>query len=1283
MKINNLGGGKMVKRIGAGLLLLALTALPAAAQTSAYQTMTLTGDFSGFDAGRNNMVLVSNNTWEITISLTAANKYWFKFAANGSYTINWGHTATNTFTVPFTSTATTNSAHDIYIAPIQEGIYRFRFNSSTRQYWVDFMGLLPENANLLRNAGFETAGSSDFDAYYWERNVPDVFGDNWGNSFREDYRQRSGFWMGAVGADPINFGGWYQDVTFLPDYEYVFKGYFYIDPAWTAAVQEVKVEFFDNAYNFVGQESLTLTGLTNSWQLRTFTATPPFEANWARTVINVSGAGTKGTLEFDDLEVTARSKASQNFDTWDFASAAGQHSRGGWLVSTGYVVVGDLARAIRSAALKNDTASPTNGGFIQSGMLTSGVGTVSFFYRHGWTNEETSPSGPILLDIETSADGTNFTAVYTITNVLNAGYQNFTRQFNFAAQKFLRIHHKGGSTNTVIIDDITIGVPSSVTLFQDFDNWPVTTSTNGSHTFGGWLVRSGKVITAGAYAGQSALIAPSTNSFTNSITSVLYSNGVGDISFNYARGTNGVGPANLAIQISSNGTTWQTIDTIEQILDPGYATYNNSYFFYSPQYVRILNLYSPSTGNSSGLVLIDEGFATNTPSVGWVYNDTGYYTSDSSSGVAIPSIRFDDSGDYIETPTIFGNPTGLTFWIKGQQLSGSTLLIQGSTNAGSSYNITIGLATNISGSEDTYEYTIANTNINKIKFTYNKAAGNLSFDDFKVFGTFGGVAPPAQSVFIDNIYVGIPTEYRNQNFDAWSTQTSYGTHKFQGWTAGVRAIIDTNFAYQAKVVRLDNTPGGKPYLQSPPLTEGIGTLSFRYRHWDGTPALTLLVQMSANSVNWVTITNLSVSSTTYQTFERLVNSYTNFAVRLLVDGGADRLLIDDVVIGKPQPAATLSIDASISPTAPYTNDPVHILANYSPSFGAQNVAMTSYYRVGTSGVFTAIPMAITNFIQFGTVTPIPKQTTNTIVQYYIRASFTGPGSDVNSPIFYPPGGSNSPASYGIPRDPPGSVWINEVKYNDLFSDTNFYGDFASVGFVELAGKAEIVMDGWKLQFYLSTTNSSPLIQASYNLTGQAIPDDIGGYGFWVIGTEGLPGRYMTLTNYLYQTPLGIRLINEKGFIIDAISFGGTMPNFVRVSANDFDQYPGTTGVSRIGFGFTRDEFSWLGGVENTPGQPNQGQFFELVATNLDPPPDLDWMVVSNGVMYMWSVANTSMWNAAPYYTTNLVATPQNWTPVTPFSSFPSSGSDNGTNRMWFTIPTNLNAAAYRIRFTQP
>lgn len=1280
-----------VKRIIAAtavaVMMLNATAL---AQTSLYHSMTLAGNFQGWNPGANNMRLVSNNTWEITLFLAATvETNEFKFVSNGSFdSADWGKIGSPNYTTPvFGVTADLETPNNIRLHRVREGIHRFRFNNSTREFWIDRIGDIPEGTNLLKNAGFELPGSSEFDALHWKRGFPDIHGDQYGNSFRAGWRSHEGSWMAAIGAVPDNWGGMYQEVPFGSEYDYAFEGYFNRDPAWTAVVQEVKVEFFNNAFNQLGSAILPLTGITSSgiFTPRSFPASAPAGSTWARTVINVSGAGNSGTLEFDALNVRAFSRPSQSFNSWDFAHYTGNHSRGGWHITNGRTTTNG-AYTFRSAVLTNPSGTLTNTSRIFSGKLTNGIGTLSFWYRHGNNNEDVTPTNPVSFIVELSPDGISYAEVGSRSGILNDFFQQFIAEYNESNQRYVRITHIGG-TNDLVLDDIAITISSPVSVLMNFDNWPDSGTNYGCHTHSGWSVCTGRITTISAFQGKSAQLAPPSATFTNTITSPLFSNGIGTVTFRYARGDNGNGPAQFAVMRSTDNINWQTIDFFDQVTSPGYQIYSKSFFFDEPSYLRIGNIFNTNSGVTGGMLILSEGFndATNTP--GWFFNlaSTPTYTSAGNFGEQSPSMRFDNTGETIISPEFpSGITTGLAFWAKGQTINGASYLsISGRVvNAGvTNWTLIANLhgLTNILNSGGNYGITVPlPLNISQLRFTYIKSGGNLSFDDVQITGIADSSSPP-QSLRIDEIFVQEPIEFRNQNFETWPTRATFGEYEHQGWFAGGRTIINSDNAFEGQAVRLDNRSpqNAQPYIQSPLLSAGIGSVTFKYRNWQTSPSpaqvLHTAVQLSSNGTDWVTVDSLSMTTGVYQTYSRLLNATNMYAVRIQITNGNERGMVDDIEISKPQPPATLTINAFNTPSAPFIEDSVHLIANVSPSFGANNIQLTAFYRIGTSGVFSIIPMAITNFIQYGTTTPIPPQPTNTLVQYYIRAAFSGPGSENTSPIFFPPGGSNAPAFYGIPRIKPGSVWINEVRYNDVWEE--FFG--LEFRLVELAGKAGTDMTGWSIDFIKLGSNGVAPIAAFLITNNVVIQNQNNGFGFWVLGDETTVSRSQTITNQLYETPpIGIRLLNEMKGVESAVSFEGFIPGYERVNLQDTGLL-GDTSISLTGTGTTYSAFTWV--VTNTTaGAINMNQVFGETGNGpLLDPPDIFRMIISNSTIYVWSVDNTNNWAVAPYYTTSLNVNPQNWQAVTPFNS--SFGG--GTNTVWFTIPTNVNVI-YRLRFSE-
>ncbi len=136
--------------------------------------------------------------------------------------------------------------------------------------------------------------------------------------------------------------------------------------------------------------------------------------------------------------------------------------------------------------------------------------------------------------------------------------------------------------------------------------------------------------------------------------------------------------------------------------------------------------------------IIDEGFAGGvTPPAGWTFTGiAGTYTTAGNFGRESPSLKFDTTGDRVETPAL-NMPTNLAFWIKGQGTdSSSALLVEGYN--GSTW-ATIVSVVPILTTSSTQSMALAD-GFSQLRFTYTKSAGNLAFDDV-IIGGCGGTVP--------------------------------------------------------------------------------------------------------------------------------------------------------------------------------------------------------------------------------------------------------------------------------------------------------------------------------------------------------------------------------------------------------------------------------------------------------------------------------------------------------------------------------------------------------------
>ena len=129
------------------------------------------------------------------------------------------------------------------------------------------------------------------------------------------------------------------------------------------------------------------------------------------------------------------------------------------------------------------------------------------------------------------------------------------------------------------------------------------------------------------------------------------------------------------------------------------------------------------------------GITTATAPIGWTFSApfTTYQTT-GNYGVASPSLKFAATNDQITTPALSAPATQLSFWLKNQGATGSSLKIEGYN--GSSW-ITVNTLTTFPSSGTTIQYNATSTpqlptGLNQFRFTYTKSVGNLAFDDISI-----------------------------------------------------------------------------------------------------------------------------------------------------------------------------------------------------------------------------------------------------------------------------------------------------------------------------------------------------------------------------------------------------------------------------------------------------------------------------------------------------------------------------------------------------------------------
>jgi len=1229
------------------LLLAMLLPARAPAQTSAYSEVNIAGSFNGWNTTTHKLTLIANNTWSGDFSLTNRS-FEFKFTTPG-WTANWGDNNQPNTNLQISGTGDSGGANIKVTNGVDNALLRFTINTSTREYTAFLLNNV--GTNLLLNGGFETQGSASYLARYWAQNEPNLHGYRSGAGVdRSDYGGgHGGSWKGAILGGWAGYGGngtFWQEAPVEPGLPCAASAWFLAEVGtWTSAVQELRLDFFDfNKTNLLASYSTNLAGVTTSWSQYSVTGAAPAQAAWARLVFNVAGAGNDGSLQMDDAGLSATANLrSEDFNAWAYASGAdGNYLRAGWMINTGRTIsaIGtqEMARSGYAAYLANPGAATSGAGFVQSPKYQDGVGTISFWYRHGSTDLDDDPTNPVHLLVQVSAVGDFWTTVGEVRNIVNINYQQANIYTYQADPRYVRIVHAGGSTNRVLIDDVSIGLPEVAPRYMDFNGWDSAGTNLGAHTYLQWLVQTGRVWDVDAHEGKSAFL-PGSSTTVNFVRSPFFEGGYGTISFLYARGTNGTSPARLQLEYSANGTNWTVLETIANIVSPSYSEYEKYFYNPFPAYVRICNVTNPP--GTAGNVLIDEGFAGGvTPPAGWTFfGISSTYSSAGNFGREPPSIRFTNS--WITTPPLV-KPTNVLYWTKGQGINPSSYLLVESTSNDSTWVI---IASNSAIGNTARIYTnVVSTNATRLRFRSFKAGGNLAFDDVIVYGQPAAAGSP-QNLLLDNISIGEADLVRSQNFNEWPTSSSYGNSEFQGWTV-VNAIINTEKAESGQAARLRDGSDPK-YILSPFLAEGLGAVTFDYRRWDDGTAVNYLLQTSTNGTTWTNRDTIAVTSSNYTEYSRYFNITNGVYVRLNWSNGSRQVLFDNIDLSEPAAPATVNLSGTHEPSAPYSNDTVALVAQALALNGARGISVTSYYRVGTSGAWTAAG-TIQDGSTYTIVSNIPAKPIGTIVQYYFKAWFDGPGAELSRPVYYP-ANTNSPLWYGIPRNPPGKVWINEIDYQSHDWDTNNWE------FIELAGEAGMNISGWKIELRDGSTTAYALFDSYTIPTTTTIPSDTNGFGFFVLGGGSLasPPRDLLLTNYLhFHLPGAVRLLNEMNGLEYSLSYDGSIPTYDRIPATDEDFFPPMLeAVILTGTGASYEHFEWSTNMPPTPGAGNPGQQFAepsefaAIPTNLvfsyipdSFSPDAQTMVISNAgsLALTYTVTTNVPWlTVTPTFGSNL------------------------------------------------
>ncbi len=1250
--------------LGPGIYVFALdtsnnlfTVVQTATQSFTIATMTVQGNFIGTPNPPVNMERVGDTSvWASDHHVTNASPFTLRFSANGGVR-RWGATnGTPAFALPAAGTLLTNMTNyaQVTIPGATTGRYRATFNHLTGEFTLQKAYTDDSGINLLANPGFEQGADGGGNAPGWGG------WQAWPKNVGDGYGPHSGSWCGAIHGkyedNPswTDYGSFTQDVPVEEGKTYAVSAWFRTTPNWAAESIQIKLEWKDAAGASAGSDDIAnLPALSTNWTRQSLSATAPAGAVTSHVVFLCSGATNFGsTMQIDDAEMRTAAGRTQNFDTWGALTNFDAFAPD-WSVTSGRTVENVQPERPPAAVFISQYVEGTGNNKaieIFNGTLSSLDLAAGNYVLQQYDNGATNPSVSIPLSgvlaagdslvVGRPSDPPAYAPDAAITNLPNL-LTNKSLTFNGDDVVVLR---SGGANGPVLdrVGQVGTNAPSSLWSLSVRDRTLVRKSNVYTGTVGAvtsafpladWESLAGDTFTGlGTHdiswldpnqpytpAGYSLII--NTN---HVLMSGELSGGVGDVSFWYR-----VESASPGVTVSiesgpAESGPWTTNATLAGVTSTNFAYYITPINRADHPYLRIRQ-----TDGGTNRFRIDEITVTEPATIkrledfeGWTDPSYALPGTYSRYGWAIQSASIAPTSGMLNTRAALLSPTNgavtspafdggvgeVRFWAKALNSGEAAyLLLQTSIDGGSNWV-----------SRESFTVTTARTFSAWLYVTNVGAQARLAFNGAQSSG----------DVYLDNVEVRIPALYRNQNFDSWPTRGSYVTETIQGWFI-TNCIVDTQNAYQGQVARLNTTVGN--YVLGPEMPGGLGTISFRTRKWSASDAaFTLQVQVSPNGVGWTTLTNVSATSTNYEQISLFLLDTTNFFVRFYHSAGSARILLDDIRVSAPTPRPQVLVTPAIDPANPTVDEPITLLADVVPRYGATVLSVTGWYSIAFGG-WNSVPMESVGFGAYEATADIPGLAAGTRVRYYVRVQYAGIGAATNSTVYSTNTATSATYTNYVSTVPLGNVWINEFFYAP-YGDNEPYEivileedpwflivtNGCSHEYVELCGLEGADVSNWKIQLAFGSAgdiaaNSNQAVYASYTIPpGTVFTNQTNGFSFYVLGdlelsTNHPVNQILTIpvpTNvapysvpdkdHIYDGVGVIRLVNQFGNIVYSLSYGGYAPGSDRVPQSQ-TSFGETDSIGLAGSNYTYAGFAWA--MSNlTIGAVNDGQ-------SLVPPPD--------------------------------------------------------------------------------
>jgi hypothetical protein len=408
------------------------------------------------------------------------------------------------------------------------------------------------------------------------------------------------------------------------------------------------------------------------------------------------------------------------------------------------------------------------------------------------------------------------------------------------------------------------------------------------------------------------------------------------------------------------------------------------------------------------------------------------------------------------------------------------------------------------------------------------------------------------------------------------------------------------------------------------------------------------------------------------------------------------------MVAQPFGAAVYLRNMKLIPELPLADDDVYIEAElYDTFLNPSNILLKAIFQTGTGnwGLFDnrkerimAIVKQENGITTYRTTTPFQAggHPIDTVVQYYVQATFDGFFSEISSPVkykeftnpdWYWPVDLNSNKTYQTPYYVvfscyPGQVWINELN----IADDDYAVDVVTQ-YIEVVGSSQVDIGKWKVQIINPdfTTNATYSIPQFTTLDGT-------NYGFFMFGDTNMPGAGVTLTNPLPDSA-GVKLFRSMGAQECAVSWdvglqgdGYDMAQdltqrFVYAGYDDdWEAYP----ISLYGNGSNSTDFAWANDKAFTAGFVNDSQTLIPWSNETNTPYSGTveigtFSFDSTKITFDVITAGSNSITFTPWYTTNLLD--GTWLPgVNPGQS----QINETTYRVWCDLVTDAPGAFYKV-----